>query len=215
MTSNHKGNVAELEIATAAAKLGIPVLMPLTEHARFDLAFEIGNRLWRVQRKWGRLAPEGDTVMVRIGGSRCSPNGYVRTTYAVEDVDLFGIYCGELDRSFLLPSETVAGKTDIRLRLRPTRNGQRACTTLGAEFDFEGAIAQLGERCRGTAEVVGSSPTSSIPHEPTVLGANTFRDKFGYWMDRVAAGEEVVITRRGRPRIRLTPAPAAAPARAP
>jgi antitoxin (DNA-binding transcriptional repressor) of toxin-antitoxin stability system len=28
----------------------------------------------------------------------------------------------------------------------------------------------------------------------------------GYWIDRVAAGEEVLLTRRGKPRIRLSPA---------
>jgi len=38
------------------------------------------------------------------------------------------------------------------------------------------------------------------------VGSNAFRDKLGYWMDRVAAGEEVIITRRGRPRFRMLPA---------
>jgi prevent-host-death family protein len=38
------------------------------------------------------------------------------------------------------------------------------------------------------------------------VGANRFRDEFGHWMDRVAAGEHVLITRHGRPRIRLSPA---------
>jgi prevent-host-death family protein len=37
------------------------------------------------------------------------------------------------------------------------------------------------------------------------VGSNAFRDKLGYWMDRVAAGEEVIITRRGRPRFRMLP----------
>jgi prevent-host-death family protein len=41
---------------------------------------------------------------------------------------------------------------------------------------------------------------------PTVVGSNPFRDRLGYWMDRVAAGEEVILTRHGKPRIRLSPA---------
>jgi prevent-host-death family protein len=40
-----------------------------------------------------------------------------------------------------------------------------------------------------------------------VVGSNTFRDKLGDWMDRVAAGEEVILTRHGKPRIRLSPLP--------
>jgi PD-(D/E)XK endonuclease len=53
-STNTKGNVAEFEIATAALRLGIPVLKPLTEHGRCDLALEIGGRLWRIQCKWGQ-----------------------------------------------------------------------------------------------------------------------------------------------------------------
>ena len=73
--ANIKGNVAELEIATAAARLGIPVLKPLSEHARCDLAFEIGRRLWRVQCKWGRVARGGDVVIVTTSGCRHAPRG--------------------------------------------------------------------------------------------------------------------------------------------
>ncbi len=59
----------------------------------------------------------------------------------------------------------------------------------------------------GSHEVRGSSPLSSTPSapaEPTSVGVNAFRDKLGQWIDRVAAGEEVILTRHGRPRIRLT-----------
>jgi prevent-host-death family protein len=44
--------------------------------------------------------------------------------------------------------------------------------------------------------------------QPTVIGSNPLRDRFGYWMERVAAGEQVIVTRRGKARIRLVPASA-------
>jgi antitoxin (DNA-binding transcriptional repressor) of toxin-antitoxin stability system len=59
------------------------------------------------------------------------------------------------------------------------------------------------------AEVAGSSPASSTSlddPEPTTVGSNPFRDRLGYWMERVAGGEEVLVTFRGRPRVRLSPA---------
>jgi prevent-host-death family protein len=37
------------------------------------------------------------------------------------------------------------------------------------------------------------------------VGSNPFRDKLGYWMERAAAGQEVLVTFRGKPRVRLTP----------
>ncbi len=208
LTNNDKGTLAELEVAAAATRLGIGVYAPMSGHARADLVFEIEDRLWRVQCKWGRLSPDGALVVVHVGGCRTSPGGYVRTTYQLDEVDPFGVYCGELDRSFLLPVEIVAGKHAIQLRLGPTRNNQQACINLADDFDFEGAVAQLGERRRGTAEVRGSSPLSSTSDStgPITVGSNPFRDKLGYWMDRVASGEEVVITRNGKPRIRLRPA---------
>ena len=213
--SHIKGAVAELEIQTAAAKLGVPVLKPVVEQSRCDLAFDIAGRIWRVQCKWGRLSQSGDVIIVRIGGCWCSPNRYVRTTYAEHEVDLFGVYCGELDRCFLLPVSLVAGMSEVRLRLAPTRNGQRVCINLAEDFDFEGAIAQLGERVNGIHEVAGSSPASSTPPAtarpgsdclPVTIGSETLRDRLGYWMARVAAGEEALVTFRGKPHIRLSPA---------
>jgi len=39
-----------------------------------------------------------------------------------------------------------------------------------------------------------------------VVGANAFRDRFGYWTERAAGGEEILITRHGRRFVRLGPA---------
>jgi hypothetical protein len=75
---------------------------------------------------------------------------------------LFGVYCHGLDRCYLLPTAVVAGMREIRLRLTPPRNSQLACINLAGEFDFDGAVAQLGERVTGSHEVRGSSPLSSI-----------------------------------------------------
>ena len=161
-----------------------------------------------MQCKWGRLNADGDVVLVHVAGCRRSRRGYIRTTYAEHEVDLFAIYAGELDRCFLVPVAQVAGKHELRLRLAPTRNGQISCITLADDFEFEGAVAQLGERRSGTPKVTGSSPVSSTPSSDglIVIGSNPFRNRLGYWMDRIAAGEELLVTRHRKPRIRLSPA---------
>ena len=79
----------------------------------------------RVQVKWGRLSPAGDVVIVRIGTCRCTPRGYVRSTYSENEVDLFAVYCGELDRCFLLPARCSRTRPWVTLRLTAPRNGQR------------------------------------------------------------------------------------------
>jgi prevent-host-death family protein len=35
------------------------------------------------------------------------------------------------------------------------------------------------------------------------VGAHEFRNRFGWYMERAAAGEEIRVTRRGRPYVRL------------
>ncbi len=215
-TNNTKGAIAETALEFAAIKAGIYVYRPVSGHSRADFIFDLGfGPPLRVQCKWATLSQNAATVVIGTRTSRHTPNGYVRTCYSEHEIDLVGAYCEDLDRCFLLPPSLFAGQSMVQLRLTPARNNQRACINLAEDFTFEGAIAQLGERLTGSQEVVGSSPTSSTPprpsrsNGPTVVGSNPFRDHLGDWMERVAAGEEVIITRRGRPRIRLSPAVAA------
>ena len=212
-TSNEKGAIAEAEIAAAAVRLGIPVLRPITEHARYDLAFEIGDKLHRVQCKWGSLRGDSDVVSVHTGTCRHTPNGgYVRTTYDVGEIDQLAVYCGDLDRCYLLPVQLVAGKQYVYLRLRPARNGQRACITLAQEYEFAGAVAQLARALpwHGRGRGFESLQLHLVPPAPETVendvGANEFRNRLGWYMERAAAGETFLVRRRGRPRVRLMPA---------
>ena len=207
LSTNRKGAIAETKIAAAATELDIPVLRPITEHARYDLAFEIGERLYRVQCKWGGLHEDGAVIRVNLTSSWCTPTGYERRYYGEDEIDLVAAYCHELDRCYLLPSTLVAGRRCIQLRLKPPKNGQRACLHHAVDFEFAGAIAQLEERLHGMQEVAGSSPASSTPFPPEVLhvGAHQFRQHFGYYIERAADGNEVFVTRRGRPYVRVLP----------
>ena len=148
MSSNTKGAIAEQAIVLAATKLRVPVWRPVAEHGRADLVLEIAAELLRVQVKWGRLNAARDVVIVLLRTSRCTPHGHVRSTYSEHEIELFAVYCGDLDRSFLLPAYYVAGKQHLHLRLTPARNGQRACINLADDFTFEGAVAQLARAPR-------------------------------------------------------------------
>ncbi len=204
---NHKGNLAEAMITARAIEAGIPVLSPVTEHGRYDLVFDLGGRLARIQCKWGRRA-EGVVVAHLSNDRRTAAGKAIRTRYSPKEIDAFAIYCGELDRCFLVPIEVVAGQWAMQIRLEPPRNGQRAGLHFAADYEFHGAVAQLGERLRGTQKVVGSSPISSTkepePASPTTtVGAHEFREHFGWYLERAAAGETINVTRRGKPHVQL------------
>ena len=203
---NHKGNIAEAGILAEAVALGINVLRPQFEHGRYDLAFEIGSRLLRVQCKW---APRvGDVVVVNLTSSRrTSAGSEIRTTYTRDEVDVVAAFCPEMDTCYVLPIETVAGIRGINLRVAPTRNGQRASINWAADYELRGAVAQLevAPRWQRGGRGFESRQLHSPSSTGTVVGASEFRNRFGWFMERAAAGETFHITRRGKPYVTLRP----------
>ena len=205
-TPSQKGAIAETAIAAAATKLGISVYRPVAEGGRADLVFEVGRRLLRIQCKWA--VRRGDVVSVHLTTSRRTRDGFLRTTYRADEIDAVVGYCAELDECYFLPIALVEGHRALQLRLTPPRNNQQALINWAGEYQL-GAIAQLEERRHGMAEVVGSSPTSSTSpaaaDEPTLVTAHEFRNRFGWYMQRAAGGEAIVVTHRGQRRLRLCP----------
>ena len=203
---NHLGNAAELAIAFEAAKLGLSVLMPWTEHERYDLVLGVGGRLLRVQCKWGRC--NGETIAVPLASSYHSPTrGYMRRLYSAEEIDAIAVYCEETRRCYLLPIERVVGVGRLTLRLTPARNNQRAALNFAADYEFPGAVAQLEERLTGSQEVTGSSPVSSTPSFPLKeqVGMDEFYARLAHYVRHAETGGSVVVTRWGKPVATLGP----------
>ena len=165
LTTDRKGSIAEMGIAWHAYLLGVDVYKPLFEGGRYDLIFDLDDRLWRVQCKWGRR--HGDVIIVRCYSTRRAREGLRQRLYSPAEIDAVAAYCADLDRCFFLPIEHFVGQRNIQLRLAPARNNQRLRVNWADEFDFaatltrSGAIAQLGERLAGSQKVAGSSPAGS------------------------------------------------------
>jgi hypothetical protein len=166
LTTDQKGAIAETAIAHAATKLGIEVYRPVAEGGRFDLIFLLGDDLVRVQCKW---APRiGNAILVRCYSCRRAREGLRKRVYAAHEIDAIAAYCPDNERCYYLPFDWVGARKQILLRLEPTQNNQRLGIHWAEDFEFaatlpayDGAIAQLGERRHGMAEVAGSSPAGS------------------------------------------------------
>ena len=165
MTTDQKGGIAELAIALAAMRLGVEVYRPVVEGGRYDLILALGTRLVRVQCKWA--ARDGDVIVVRCYSSRRNREGLVRRKYAPGEIDAFAAYCADVDRCYFLPYGLFASRSQIVLRLGPTRNNQSAGVNWAGDFEFAatltgpGAVAQLGEHSAGSRKVTGSNPVGS------------------------------------------------------
>ena len=155
LTTDQKGNIAETAIVAAAVKLGIDVYRPVGEGGRYDMIFEIADRLWRVQCKW---APrQGDVVILRCYSSRRNRDGLLRRKYVLGEFDAFAAYCPANDCCYFMPYDLFAGRTQVHLRLGRCRNNQHRRIHWARDYEFAaklgrpGAVAQLGERRAGSA----------------------------------------------------------------
>ncbi len=116
-----RGDLTELEVATALMRAGRRVLRPLSNSSRYDLLVdnEDGTFL-RIQCKTGILH-EG-RIVFRV----YSISGH--NTRAVPyhgQADAFGVYCPQTHGTYLVPMEAIAPcRTMVSLRVDPSRNGQ-------------------------------------------------------------------------------------------
>jgi PD-(D/E)XK endonuclease len=187
LTPSQKGAAAEAAITAMTIQLGLTVLRPLCEGRRYDLVIDLEPALLRVQCKLARRV--SGVLAVKLQTSRCTPGGYIRTSYTAAEVDTIAAYSPELHRGFPDPDQRGIGTSLDLSQARPDQEqpGQRdqmgrrlrvrirnRSTAIwgwagdvpspgGYTFRVDrGAIAQLGERLAGSQKVVGSSPTSSI-----------------------------------------------------
>jgi hypothetical protein len=114
------GAVSELMVMAALAKSGFRLLVPYGDSARYDVVIENEQgEFARVQIKTGRLRK--GSVVFRGYGTHTHRGGVGARGYAGE-VEFFGVYCPEIDQSFLIPAKDVL--TEGSLRVLPTRNNQ-------------------------------------------------------------------------------------------
>ncbi|HWX52206.1 MAG TPA: group I intron-associated PD-(D/E)XK endonuclease, partial [Solirubrobacteraceae bacterium] len=125
--------------------MGLTVLRPLCEGRRYDLVIDLEPRLLRVQCKLARRV-EG-VLALRLQTSRYTPQGYVRTSYTVEEIDALGAYSPELKRCSLIPADEIAGRRALHLRLDATKNNQAERIKWASDYDFAQAVQRLRGQC--------------------------------------------------------------------
>jgi PD-(D/E)XK endonuclease len=140
LSTDQKGALAEAKIAAAAIELGVGVSKPISP-LPYDLVFELGKRLLRVQCKWAVL--HGQTIELRCRRCRRGPSGLIHQRYDDGAVDAFAAYCNALDRCFFVPAAVVAGRVVVALRVAPTRNNQLALVNWADDFSFAATLGAL------------------------------------------------------------------------
>lgn len=119
--TKEKADMAVAAVIADAAKRGIKVCLPLTEHLPFDLVFVNSNCLLRrVQVRYASRKHERIAVRLR---SCYSWSGGCRTrTLDRTKIDGFAIYCPDTDQTYYLRTDEIAAgvSAEVALSLKPT-----------------------------------------------------------------------------------------------
>lgn len=113
MNSKAKGEISEGQVVAHLLKLGYSVSMPFGNNQRYDLIWDDGSRLWRVQVKTANFS-KGCLIF-----SCASINGFTgaRTPYHGQ-IDVFLVYSPHTDKVYRVPVEET-GTSSIWLRVDP------------------------------------------------------------------------------------------------
>jgi hypothetical protein len=113
---------------------------------------DLEPRLLRVQCK---LAQSQDgALVVGLRTNRCTPAGYVSTSYTAEEVDAIGVYAPDLRHCFLIPISEACDRRMIHLRLEPAKNNQAEGIKWADDYALESTLARL-RKVAPTADAVG------------------------------------------------------------
>jgi hypothetical protein len=140
LTTNQKGFIAETAVIHECARLGVPVARPLDDQ-RYDLIFDLGAKLLRVQCKWAARA--GDVVAIRTRTCRRAREGLIHRSYGPDEIDAIAAFCIETERCYLLPHELSVDRVMVQLRLGPTKNNQAAGIRWARDYEFAAKLIPL------------------------------------------------------------------------
>lgn len=113
-----KGDTAELAAALKLRKLGYTVSFPFGDHSRYDLVVDGGDSLHRAQVKKAKRYEEKGVIRFSC------VSGSADREYTKKDIDCFLAYEPSCDELFWVDVED-APKTEMTLRFRTTKNGQK------------------------------------------------------------------------------------------
>lgn len=121
-------------------RAGYLVSIPFGEDHRYDVVIEKDRTFASVQVKTGRL--RNGVILFNCYSSHSHRGGAVCRPYT-DDVDFFGVYCHELDSTYLIPIGEIRVLRGS-LRIAPTKNGQGRKLRWADEYLLFRGVARVG-----------------------------------------------------------------------
>jgi hypothetical protein len=133
--TSHVGEVSRWQLIAALSRQGKQVLLPVGDHLRYDLAIDDEGIILRIQCKTGRLRTGAIRFATCSIDSRSQPGKCLRRSYRGQ-VELFGVYCTDNNKCYLVPVGKV-GASQGSLRIDPPRNRQKTRIIWAEDYEIE------------------------------------------------------------------------------
>ncbi len=127
-----KGDLGVLKAQVDLFEQGWEVLLPLTEHAPFDLVAYRNEEFRRVQVKY-RSAKDGKMAL-SFRSVWSDQNGIHTRKMNKNEVDVVCLYCPEVDKCFYVDPKDF--NESVFLRVAPSKNNQTAGVNFAEDFKF-------------------------------------------------------------------------------
>ena len=121
-------------VLAALLRAGKTVLQPFGDNQRYDIVIDEGGKFFRIQCKTGRVRDGA------IRFSTCSVRYDQSARSYVGEIELFGVYCPETDKVYLVPIAEASTITETSLRTEAPKNGQKARIRMAKDFELTGAL---------------------------------------------------------------------------
>lgn len=128
-----KGNLSEVKIYTRLVELGYKIVFP-AHVQRWDIGWEDGDRLIKVQSKTGRIR----NGVIRFNSSSRGRTGGSRLYTG--QIDYFGVYVPELEKVYLVPISATSRNEVCYLRLDPTKNNQSTRIMWAKDYELQSKL---------------------------------------------------------------------------
>lgn len=125
------GDTAVAGVLASLLKKGNAILLPFGDSQRYDLVVEKNGQFSRIQCKNGRVR----NGCIKFNTSSTQWYGGHRRMNYKGQVDYFGVYCAEVDKSYLVPVEVI-GETQGVLRIKPTKNKQSKYVRWSTDYEI-------------------------------------------------------------------------------
>lgn len=126
-----KGDLGVLKAQADLHQQGYQILIPLTEHAPFDIVIHKDNTFKRVQVKYKSLSCNG-TLEVHFRTCWADKNGTHMRAVDKDAVDLYCIYCPETDECYYIDPKDF--RRSASLRVERSKNNQSRFVKLAADY---------------------------------------------------------------------------------